>query len=66
MPLRPGGLDTAKVLIAFRAGVRYHDALMAYSADAPQDRGSIVQDESLDEIFEAWHLAIAEALGTEP
>lgn len=55
-------MDEDNVYAAFFAGVAYHDALMEHSVQAPEARGTIVTDDTLDKLFEDWHKAIAKAL----
>ena len=58
--------DPKKVMVAFLAGIQYHDALMAYSKNNPSKRESYVTSEELNHAFEVWHEAIAIALGETP
>lgn len=59
-------LQPKLVLVAFIAGVQYHDALAAYKARNGDKAGRIVMDQDLDDAFEVWHVAMAQALGVEP
>lgn len=60
-------VEPAAMRRAFEAGVAYHDALMAHSVQAPEARGTVIEGSArLEELFEAWHIAIAEALGVAP
>lgn len=62
-----GPLRIDKVVDAFKAGVAYHDALMAESVQAPEARGTIIEGHGrLEELFEQWHNALAAALEVEP
>lgn len=66
-PIAELSLDAAAVRRAFEAGVAYHDALMAHSAQAPGARNTVVEgSERLNSLFETWHNTIAEVLGVEP
>lgn len=59
-------MQPKKVLVAFIAGVQYHDALAAFRRQNFEQAGRIVKSDDLDRAFEIWHIAMAQAMGVEP
>lgn len=61
--VNPSLLDPDKVMWAFLKGIRYHDALARGQREHPENLGKIAKGtDDMDQTFEAWHRAMAEAL----
>lgn len=60
----PRKMDPDKVMWAFLMGVRYHDALAAGQKAHPDRMGTYGPGtNAMDQAFENWHQAMADALG---
>lgn len=61
----PGELMKLKpknIMVAFMAAVQYHDVLMAYNSQEPDDDGTVTTDNDLNLAFMVFHDALAVAL----